>query len=323
MYALGVILYELLAGRLPYDISRTRLHEAIQTIRETEPVPLSSVQRIYRGDIETMVAKTLEKDKTRRYSSAADLAADLRRYLADEPIVARPASTAYQLRKFARRHTTLVAGVAAVFVVLLAGVAVSTREALRADREAAAANALNDFLRNDLLAQAGATTQAGPAITPDPDLKVRTALDRAALRISGKFDKQPLVEASIRKTLGDAFLDLGLYQEAQRQLERAVDLTQRSEGDKHPDTLNSMSSLASVYHAQSKYPQAEELQAKVTEVRRGLLGEEHPDTLKSMLGLASAYERDGKYVQAEPLYRKVLRLDRRVLGEDNPQTLRR
>ena len=101
VYALGVILYELLAGKLPYDISK-KLHETIHAIREEDPARLSTVNRTYRGDIETIVAKALEKDKTRRYGSAAELAADIGRYLKDEPIVARPPSTSYQLQKFAR-----------------------------------------------------------------------------------------------------------------------------------------------------------------------------------------------------------------------------
>jgi len=106
VYALGVVLYELLAGRLPYELSK-QLPQAVQTIREEDPARLSSINRSFRGDIETIVAKALEKDKARRYSSAAELAADIRRYLRDEPIVARRATTAYQLRKFARRHRAL------------------------------------------------------------------------------------------------------------------------------------------------------------------------------------------------------------------------
>src|SRR5271163_4745575 len=87
IYALGIILYQLLAGKLPYSIGR-QLHEAVRVIREQEPTQLSSVNRSYRGDVETIVAKALEKDKTRRYTSAAELGADIRRYLRDEPIVA-------------------------------------------------------------------------------------------------------------------------------------------------------------------------------------------------------------------------------------------
>jgi serine/threonine protein kinase len=128
VYALGLILYELLAHKMPYVLSNL-LHEAVQTIRIAEPAKLSAVDRCYRGDIETIVAKALEKDKERRYSSAAALAANIRRYLRDEPIVARSPSTAYQLQKFARRNRALVPGMAAVFVVLVLGVVVSTREA--------------------------------------------------------------------------------------------------------------------------------------------------------------------------------------------------
>src|SRR6266850_2485669 len=95
VYALGVILYELLAGKLPYRITQ-HVHEVVQTIRQSDPVPLSSVNRVYRGDIETIVAKALEKDRDRRYASAADLAADVHRYLDDQPIAAKPPSTIYQ-----------------------------------------------------------------------------------------------------------------------------------------------------------------------------------------------------------------------------------
>ena len=125
VYALGVILYELLAGRLPYALPR-HIHQAVETIRKDDPLPLSAVSRAYRGDIETIVNRALEKDRERRYASAADLAADLRRYLDDEPIAAKPRSAADQLRKFARRHKAVVTGVAAVLVVLVGGIVAST-----------------------------------------------------------------------------------------------------------------------------------------------------------------------------------------------------
>jgi serine/threonine protein kinase len=223
VYALGVILYELLANRLPYQLSH-QLPEAVRAIREEDPTKLSSISRAYRGDVETIVAKALEKDKGRRYSAAAVLATDIRRYLADEPIMARPPTTTYQLRKFARRHKALVTATAAVFAVLVAGVIVSTREAVRARRAEQTAQAVNDFLQNDLLAQASASTQASPSTKPDPDLKVRTALDRAAARIGGKFRVQTEVEAAIRDTIGQAYSDLGLYPQAQAQWERALEL---------------------------------------------------------------------------------------------------
>src|SRR5215831_9559297 len=239
VYALGVILYELLAGRLPYHLSR-KPHAAARTIQEEDPTPLSSISRVYRGDIETIVAKALEKDKARRYASASGLAADIQRYLKDEPIAARPPSASYQLRKFARRNKALVTGVAAVFVVLIGGVIASTWEAARARRAERIAEAVNNFLQNDLLAQASANTQARPNTKPNPDLKVRTALDRAAARITGKFDRQPEVEAAIRGTVGQTYLDLGLYPAAWTQWERALELQRHALGPQNPETLKTI-----------------------------------------------------------------------------------
>ena len=128
-------------------------------------------------------------------------------------------------------------------LVLIAAALISIRQSIRANREAAVAQAVNDFLQNDLLAQASAANQSGPSAKPDPDLKVRTALDRAAARIAGKFDRQPEVEAAIRDTIGQTYMDLGLYPEARKQLERALDLHRRVLGAENPKTLKTMSRL--------------------------------------------------------------------------------
>jgi tetratricopeptide (TPR) repeat protein len=390
VYALGVILYELLAGRLPYLLSRN-LHEAVQTIREADPALLSSVRQSYRGDIETIVAKALEKEKSRRYNSASDLAADIRHYLDDEPIAARPPSTAYQLQKFARRNRSLVAGVAAVFVVLAAGIVVSTWQAVRANRagraalverdralsaeakaraaeqaignerdravraeqmatnernkavsaehqavearnraiseqerannEAATAKAVSDFLQTDLLAQASANAQAGPNTKPDPDLKVRTALDRAASRIPGKFEKQLLVEAAIRQTIANTYKDLGLYADAQPHLERAVELRTKVQGQEHQDTLTATSDLADLYLDQGKFAAALALDTRVLQSRRRILGLEHPATLMSLGSVATVYEKQGQWSQAEVIQSQALEISRRVLGEEHSDTL--
>jgi tetratricopeptide (TPR) repeat protein len=320
VYALGVILYELLAGRLPYDLSR-KPQEAARTIREEDPTPLSSISRVYRGDIETIVGKALEKDKSRRYASASGLAADVQRYLKDEPIAARPPSASYQLRKLARRNKTLVAGVAAVFVVLIGGVIASTWEAARARRAERIAETVNNFLQNDLLAQASANTQARPDTKPDPDLKVRITLDRAAARITGKFDRQPEVEAAIRDTIGQTYLGLGLYPEAGTQFERALELHRRVLGAQHPETLKTISRLGRTAFLRGKYPEAEALLRPNLEIQRRVLGPEHPDTLVSMTSLAYVYDRQGKYPQAEALQSQTLEIQRRVRGPEHPDTL--
>jgi WD40 repeat protein/predicted Ser/Thr protein kinase len=139
VYTLGVILFELLAERLPYQLDQLPVHEVARVIQQQEPSRLGSIKLMYRGDIEIIVAKALEKDKARRYASAGDLAADIRRYLRGEAILARAPSALYQIRKFVRRHTALVAGVSGVFAALLIGTAVSIVFAVRAEKNARAA----------------------------------------------------------------------------------------------------------------------------------------------------------------------------------------
>src|SRR5580700_5293067 len=284
VYALGVILYELLAGKLPYILPNL-LHEAVRTIRQTDAAPLSTIDRTYRGDIETIVAKALEKDKERRYASAADLAADIRRHLEDKPIVARPASAVYQLQKFAHRHKALVAGVAAVFAILVAGTVVSTWQAVKArraqkeaEKQSAIAQAVSDFLQKDLLAQASSFNQS----RPDPDMKVRSALDRAAQNIAGKFKDQPEVEAAIRSTIGEAYSDLGLYADSRKQLEKALELSRGSLGPDNLKTLQIMVSLGWLAQEQGHIEEAEKLERQALDAGRQALGAANPTTLMAL-----------------------------------------
>jgi hypothetical protein len=327
IYALGVILYELLAGRRPYELPRNAV-EAAKVVCEQEPASLGGIRKEYREDLEAIVAKALEKDKARRYGSAAELAADIRRHLAHEPILAKAPSAAYQARKFVRRHRVLVSAAAAVFTVLLAGIVVSTWEAVRANRERdralraeQVAKAVNDFLQNDLLAQAGARAQASTHASPDPDLKVRTALDRAAARIAGKFDSQPAVEASIRRTIGLAYRDMNLFAEAQPHLERAAELRKRALGADHPDTLVSLGELGALYNLQAKYSLAEATLSQVLAAQRRILGSDHKETLATMAGLALVIVFQGDNERAAPMMAEVFESDRRRRGEEDHETL--
>jgi WD40 repeat protein len=136
VYALGVILYELLADRLPYRIDALPIPEVVRVIREVEPSRLGSVNRLFRGEVETIVAKALEKDKARRYQTAGELGDDLRRHLAHQPIRARPASALYRARRFVGRHKGLVSGAAAVFAAMLAATIISLISASRARQSA-------------------------------------------------------------------------------------------------------------------------------------------------------------------------------------------
>lgn len=188
VYSLGVVLYELVSGKLPYDLSRKVIYEAVRVILLDEPTPLSSVNRRLGGDVEVIVAKALEKEKTRRYDSADQLADDVRRFLRDEPIVARPASAFYQLRKFARRNRALVAGLAAAVVVLLLGTAVSTWQAVRATTaerlaesrraEAVAASSLADR-RRAVADSALLVADSARAVAQREELLARSSAERA------------------------------------------------------------------------------------------------------------------------------------------------
>ena len=326
VYALGMILYELLAGRLPYTVS-ARIHEAVRTIQHEDPKRLSSISRVFRGDLETIAAKALEKDKTRRYGSAAALAADIRRYLQNEPISARPASATYQLQKFARRHRAVVTGIAAVILVLAAGVVATAREAIRARRAERAAvaaeqsaEAINDFLRNDVLAQASAYSQARPGARVDPELKVRTALDRAAASIGDRFQGRPIVEASIRQTIANTLQELGAYPESLAQLEQALTLQRANLGDEHPETLGTMYLRGHVLYLQAKYVEAEQIFNAVLAARTRTLGETHRDTLVTTDSLARLYYSRGAYAKAEPLLLKYVDGIRRLQGGDHVDT---
>lgn len=139
VYALGVIACELLTGRLPYALEGKLLHECMRIIREEEPTRLGTVQRALCGDVEVIVGKALEKDPDRRYASAADMAADIRRYLRQQPILARPTSVVYQLRKFTRRHRAVAAAMVLTFVAMATATGVSLWQrqiARRAERVA-------------------------------------------------------------------------------------------------------------------------------------------------------------------------------------------
>jgi serine/threonine protein kinase len=191
------------------------------------------------------------------------------------------------------------------------------QESRRADKEAATAKAINTFLQDDLLAQASPDSQATLDTKPDPDLKVRTALDRAAKQIQGRFASQPLVEASVRDTIGGSYFDLGLLSEAESQLEREVEIRRKVQGDKSPDTLHSLENLAEIYTEETKSLQAEELLRQVLKACNETIGENAPRTLDTMVDLGSLSQFTGHYQEGESLLRHVLETRRRLYPRDS------
>jgi serine/threonine protein kinase/Tfp pilus assembly protein PilF len=343
VYSLGIIFYELLAGAPPMELRKVALEEFLRRLREEEPPkpstkirtqdhakseevarrrqtgPIALAKQMH-GELDCIALKALEKDRARRYSSPSDLASDISRYLNNEAVRAVPPTLFYRVRKFSRRYRAVLVTACAFAIVLIAASVISIRQSLRANREAAVAQAVNSFLQNDLLAQASAATQS-ERTKLDPDLKVRTALDRAAVRITGKFDRQPEVEAAIRDTIGQTYVNLGLYPEAEKEFERALELRRRVLGTNDPETLKTLGQLGMAYFFQSNYAQAESLLSQTLEAARRALGPEHSETVRAMTNLGSVYRRQGKYPQAEALVSQALEIKRRTIGLEGPSTL--
>lgn len=230
VYSLGVVLYRLLTGALPFDSERLRdsgLLELARILREEEPPRPSAraAARELRGDVDWIVLRAMEKDRARRYPSAAALADDIERHLRDEPITAGPPSTTYRARKFLRRHRALAWGVAAVFIALGAGLVSTGQQAVRARRaeadalkQARVASEVNGFLTRML-------GEANPELNPHgADVTVREMVDRAARELDAAPVGATEIEAGVRHALGTTYMGLGLYDDARPQLARAVDL---------------------------------------------------------------------------------------------------
>ncbi|MHC4428713.1 MAG: serine/threonine protein kinase, partial [Planctomycetota bacterium] len=317
VYSLGVVLYELLSGHLPHDLKNKNIPEAVRVIREDDHVPLSSISRVYRGDLDTIVSKALAKEKVQRYQTAAELVADVRRYVANEPIVARPASTLYQLRKFARRNKTLVAGVAAMVAVLIAGTAFSTTGFVQAKRQRVAALGESEkaVLVGDFLAEmlTSANRNYGKR-----DLTVVELLDEVAPTIDTRFAEHPDVAVQLHFTIGSAFWLLERFQEAEEHLRTAWEQGRAIEGEEF-NKLDALARLKDIYQKTGRRDEAAELARDVLEGREELLGPTHSRTLRSMFSLAIALSRSGRGNRAEidRLFQDAIRLTRETHGEDS------
>jgi tetratricopeptide (TPR) repeat protein/predicted Ser/Thr protein kinase len=338
VYALGVILYELLAGRLPYDLSK-RLHEALHTIREQDPSKLSSIDRRYRGDIETIVAKALEKDKTRRYASAAELAADITRHLKDEPIVAQPPTTRYQLEKFARRHKALVAGVAAVFVVLVAGVVVSTWQAIRAgraeaaavqDRDRAAAAERSATVARDeaVAAKDDAVAARGVAVTAEAEAKQerdralaekrRADTESATAKAVSEFLQKNLFEQVAGGTGRGSATDLSVG----GALDRAAARIDGAFADQPLVEAGVREAVATAYIGLTLWDKATAQLDRVLAVRLRVQGREDADTLKTLHRRATVDIGQRRWATATASLEHVIEAQGRRYGGEHPDTLR-
>ncbi len=317
VYALGVMMFELLVGRPPYDLRNCSIPEAGNIICEQEPSSLGSIDSIYRGDIETIVAKALAKERDRRYRSASELSDDIRRVLADQPIFARPATRWYQWRKFAKRNRGLVGGIAVAFVALLVGMIGVTIALVRAThaqhaalRSAEKAHSVSRFLQDML---AGMDPQN---IGPNP-LTVREVLDHAAVRLETELKDQPEVAASIHQTLGKHYNTLGLYDDADRHLRTAVELRKSSTTGEGRELADAISSLTTNLQDKRDLGEAEIWARQALDMRRRLFGSDSLETAESLYDLASILIELGRAEEAEPLVRESLDIRNRLSGSDD------
>ncbi|MFN0132458.1 MAG: protein kinase domain-containing protein [Phycisphaerales bacterium] len=345
IYSLGVVLYELLTGALPFSAEELRsmgFTEVQRLIREVDPPrPSTRVEQLesretvaearrsrpeelsreLRRELEWIPLRAMRKDREARYRSAAELADDVRNYLAGRPLLAGPESRAYRLRKFVRRRRGTVAAVAAVVLTLVGGTVVSSvfaigqaRARSGATQQQRRAEAIGSFLKEML-------TAADPEKAKGEKLMVRDALDSAAKRIeSGELAAQPLVEAELRTTIGATYQQLGLYPDATSHLRRAVALFERELGVGHVEALKVRTRLAEALNIASDYRGAAEAAEPAVAGLRAALGEDDPETLRAKLALGYVLGDVGRYSEGEALLESAVDGHRRTYGNDHTET---
>jgi eukaryotic-like serine/threonine-protein kinase len=351
IYSLGVLLYELLTGRPPFEPERLRqaaVDEVFRIIRDEDPArpsarlttlnsqELSEVSRQrlaappkllreVRGDLDWVVMKALEKLPSRRYESASALAAELRRHLNHEPVVARPPSAAYRFGKMVRRNKLAVGASFAVLLALLAGLAIATwrffeeqearRAAVAAEHaartQAKRAEQVARFLK-DMMAGIDPSTALGRDNT-----LLRELLDRSAERVSRELAGQADIEAELLATIGRAYLDIGELDSAERAMRRAWQLRESHFGPDSDDVVDSLLALTSLLNRRKGTADVAEGEA----LARRVLAIQEAKAQGDSVGLVAALEQlgwnlhsQGRWREAEPCYRRVLEMRRRMPG---------
>jgi non-specific serine/threonine protein kinase/serine/threonine-protein kinase len=342
VYALGVILYELLTGALPFDRKELRqagFAEIQRTIREKEPPrPSTRITQLgpasteaatnrhteprrlaseLRGDLDWVTMKALEKDRTRRYQTAIALAADVRHHLSNEPVSAGPPSTIYRAGKFVRRHRFGVAAAATVGLLLIAFAATMAvqakriaRERDRANREARLAQQVSGFL-------VGMFETTNPFQGRGKDAPVGEVLDRGAQRIATELRDQPEVRATLMDTMGRVYYDLGVYDRAAGLVQEALTYRERTLGRDSLPVADSLNSLGAIKIEQGAHAEAEALLKASLEVRRKLLGPGSAPVAETLVSLGALREGMGDWPASEALFREAVAIHRKVLAPDD------
>ena len=338
VYSLGVVLYELLTGRRPLRLEGLSPSGAERRIREEDPPPPSQADLpASRGpgargggaggagvdrDLDAIVLKALRKEPSRRYGSAAELEADLLRFLRHEPVLARAGTWAYRGRKFVRRHR-LTAAFLLVLLVFGGVMAVQTarlsraleeaqRERQAAGREHARAEQVSDFLIELF-------HLADPRQSRSRSITAVELLDRGTEQAASRLQDQPLVRAALLDTLGRVYRNLGIYEQAEPLLQQGLRLRRQHPGAGAAEVAASLSHLAELRHAQARYGEAEALVREALELQRGRDPRDPAAVAAGLHRLAEILHTGGDYEAAGPVYRESLALRRSFLGPDHPE----
>jgi tetratricopeptide (TPR) repeat protein len=343
IYALGVILYELLTGSTPIErdtFKRAALEEVLRMIREVEPPTPSSrlrssgslpslaairqtepvrLGRFVRGDLDWIVMKALAKDRQRRYDSAIGLANDIERFTNHEPVSAGPPTASYRLGKFLSRNRGRVIAASLVLVALVVGIIGTTWGLIEAQRRLVQKNKANEILLSIFrdLDTMGSDFESLPV-----QARLAQRLDVATAELAGDATDDPIGVARMQIDLAKAQLSLGYP-------ERVIDLCTKARatftahlGPDHPDTLRSMRLLAAGYLESRSFERAVPLFEETLTLMKAKLGPDHEDTLKCMNGLAISLLRFDRRDRAVSLYEELLSLQKARLGPDHPDTLK-
>lgn len=336
IYSLGAVLYELLTGSLPFDLKQWKaktLYEVLHQLREEDPQrPSARLKSSLHnnsdgrpstlsflielgGDLDWIVMKAIDKDRERRYSSALEFASDLNRYLKHETVIARPPSVLYRTQKFMRRNR-LAVSFAAILMMLIAGFGVRlTIERNRANREAELSRNVTDFMTNVF-------TISDPNQVRGNSVTARELLDKASAQVVTTPGKDSQVQARLMATMAKTYSGLGLFQQADALIEKALAIQRRLLGAENPETLWSQSQLGYVYEGLGKYADGEKVLRQTLESQERILGAHHSQTLATAEMLAENISQQGKLVDAEALFRRVLADQQKTLGPDHAATLR-
>jgi serine/threonine protein kinase/Flp pilus assembly protein TadD len=314
VYALGVILYELVTGQRPYDLQKAALLEAVRVICETPPKPMrdtpSGIGRVD-ADLQTIVMKALEKDAERRYASAAAFADDLERYLTSQPILAHAPSAAYQLRMLVTRHRAVVGAAALALGVIVIASVVSTAMYFRARTEAAKARQVSAFLSEML-------SGVGPSVARGRDTALlKEVLEQTGKRVSTELANQPDVAAGIEQVLGTTWLQLGDIETARKYANAAYEKRRKLHRGAHPDLAGDLGLLTNVAWRQGEYPAAESLGRLTLDMRRKLAKGPDAATAGALTDLGSILLQVGRFDDAEPMLREALTMRQAIVKGDD------